>query len=385
MTQRRRFALAILVVGVLLGCSAEQIRYQPIAALPQPPQGVSLTLYLVGDGGEVNPHREAVLARLRTDIDATTGAGASTPVVVAFLGDNIYDTGARLERLAEDVAKLEGQVLAIGTAPNVRGVFVPGNHDWANGASFIDGRDAIARQRDWVASMTETHDISFMPDDGCPGPVSEDVGGVHLVFLDSEWLLRETQDLCGSDGDFYARLANDLREHRDRPVVLLAHHPLASGGPHGGNVSLFERGPVIYYLAMKSGVSRQDLRSPAYTAMRRGIATAIRESEAPPLIHAAGHDHTLQVIRLAGSDQPRYQLVSGSLSKTDPVGRIEGTRYATDGFGYMRLQFVGREVHLAVFARSADGGPVQPVFACILSQAADAQECPEAPLTADGA
>jgi hypothetical protein len=372
------------VVLVLVGCSARQVRYQSIDSLPETPGDVSLALYLVGDGGDLNADREAVLEAMQADIDAVARGGAGPPVVVAFLGDNIYDQGAPVERSADDVAKLEGQALALGDAPNVRGIFVPGNHDWANGAAFVDGRDAVARQREWVASMAEARDIRFVPHDGCPGPAGEDVGGVHLVFIDTEWLLRETDGNCGSPSEFYARLASDLRENRGRPVVVMAHHPLASGGPHGGNIPPLAHGPLIYYLAMKSGVSRQDLASPAYTALRRGIADAIRESEAPPLVFAAGHDHTLQVIRLAEPGEPRYQLVSGALSKTERVRRIDGTRYATDGFGYMRLDFVGAQAQLSVFRRAATGGPVQPVFSCRLSQAADPEECPEAPLVDDG-
>ena len=161
-------------------------------------------------------------------------------------------------------------------------------------------------------------------------------------------------------------------------MVLLSHHPLASGGPHAGNVAPFERGPLVYYLAAKSGVSRQDLSSGAYTAMRREITEAIAESGAPPLVHAAGHDHTLQVIRLAGPGEPRYQLVSGALAKTENVRRIDGTRYATNGFGYMRLDFVAGRVRLVVYARDVSGGPVRAVFGCTISKGAPPDECPEA-------
>jgi hypothetical protein len=346
---------------------------------------VVASLYLVGDGGEVNPDREAVLAHLRSDIEAVARGGAGPPVAVTFLGDNIYDDGAPMDPTPEEIEKLAGQVRALGSAPNVHGIFVPGNHDWAMGAPLEDGREAVARQRAWIDSMSSRQDVRFLPEDGCPGPATEDIGGlVHLVFIDTEWLLRTPEERCGSAADFYARLAADLRAHRDQPVVVLSHHPLASGGPHAGNVSLLDRGPLIYYVAAKSGVSRQDLSSGAYTAMRQGIARAIAESGAPPLIHAAGHDHTLQVIRMAGPDEPRYQLVSGALAKSDAVRRIDGTRYATDGFGYMRLDFVGQQVQVTVFARHVSGGPVRAVFGCTLSQSAPADECPEAP-RADGA
>jgi len=246
-----------------------------------------------------------------------------------------------------------------------------------------DGREAIARQRAWIDDLATDFDVRFLPDDGCPGPATEDIGdAVRLVFVDTEWLLRAPEEECGTAADFYARLAEQLRTAGGRPVVVLSHHPLASGGPHGGNVGLFQRGPLVYFLASKSGAIRQDLNSPAYSAMREGFAEAIARSGAPPLVHAAGHDHTLQVIRLAAPDEPRYQIVSGALAKTESVDRIEGTRYASDGFGYVRLEFVGARVRLVVFRRDADGGPVSAVFSCFLSQEAPSTECPEAPLAA---
>jgi hypothetical protein len=378
--------LCALLATASLGCTADQVRYAPLPAPPTTAASVSATLYLVGDGGEVNPHRDTVLAHLRSDIESVARDGAGPPVVVVFLGDNVYDEGAPLEHTEEDVEKLAGQVLALPVASNVQGVFVPGNHDWANGASAIEGREAVARQRQWVASMAGGANVRFLPEDGCPGPVSTELGdAATLTFIDTEWALRSPPGgECGSAGAFYERLATELHDHRDRPVVLLSHHPLASGGPHGGNVAPLERGPLVYYLATKSGVSLQDLASRPYTAMRRGISDAIAKSGAPPLIHAAGHDHTLQVIRMAGPGEPRYQLVSGALAKTSRVRRIDGTRYATDGYGYVRLDFMDDEVRAVVFARDALGGPVRPVFACTLSQAASVEECPEAPLAANG-
>jgi hypothetical protein len=373
----------LLAATCLVACSGHQVRYEPRAALPPAPGAPVAVLYLVGDGGEVNSDREAVLAHLATDIEAAARGGAGPPVVVAFLGDNIYDEGAPAEQTEEDLEKLAGQVRAIGTAPNVHGVFVPGNHDWADGGSVSAGREAIARQRAWIDEMATDYDVRFLPDDGCPGPAAENLGeAARLVFIDTEWLLRSPEEGCGTAADFYARLTEELRAAGDRPVVVLSHHPLASGGPHGGNVGLFQRGPLVYFLASKTGALRQDLDSPSYSAMRDGIAEAIARSGAPPLVHAGGHDHTLQVIRLGGPHEPRYQIVSGALSKTERVRRIGGTRYASDGFGYVRLEFVGARVRLVVFRRDVEGGPVSAVFSCFLSQDASSTECPEATLAA---
>lgn len=374
------FLVAPALAG-LAACTAEQVRYEPLASLPPLEAPVDATLYLVGDGGEVNDDRAAVLEHLSADVESVARHGAGPPVVVAFLGDNIYDEGAPEVSTEEDVEKLAGQVLALSRAPNVQGVFVPGNHDWADGASLDDGREAIARQREWVERMAEGRDVRFLPDDGCPGPATEDIGDVvHLVFIDTEWLLRAPDARCGTAAEFYERLADDLRANRDRPVVMLSHHPLVSGGPHGGHVAPLDRGPLVYYLAVKSGVLRQDLGSRAYTAMRRGIHDAIAASGAPPLVHAAGHDHTLQIIRMGGAGDPRYQLVSGALAKTENAKRVRGTRFASNGFGYMRLDFVGTEVRVSVLARAPEGGPVRTVFACTITPASPSTECPEAPL-----
>lgn len=385
MTDRFLGLSAILAATWLTACSAQQVQYRAVTATTPSPGPAALVLYLVGDGGDVNPDREAVLTHLRASIEGVARDGAGPPVVVAFLGDNIYDEGAPVEQLPGDVEKLVGQVLALSEAPNVAGIFVPGNHDWANGGPLQDGREALARQEAWLDEFSDGRDVRFLPDDGCPGPVTTDVADVHLVFIDTEWVLRDTDGRCGSTEDFYERLATDLRAHADRRIVLISHHPLASGGPHGGNVPPLSRGPLVWYLASLSGVSRQDLGSPAYTALRRGLTGAIARSGVRPLVHAAGHDHTLQVIQLDDADEPQYQLVSGALSRTENVRRIDGMRYGADGFGYMRLDFFPQHVGLSVFRRDPSGGPVETVFQCTIAQEASRDECPEAPLVAGGA
>ena len=96
-----------------------------------------------------------------------------------------------------------------------------------------------------------------------------------------------------------------------RHVVVIAHHPLVSGGPHGGYFGwqdhvfplrnlkswLWIPLPLIgsaYPIARAEGISSQDIPSRAYTRMRVALDSAF--AGAPPLIYAGGHDHTLQVI-----------------------------------------------------------------------------------------
>jgi hypothetical protein len=268
--------------------------------------------------------------------------------------------------------------------PTARAVFIPGNHDWSDGGADDVGRRAVRLQQDWISRLGEPDRVALLPDDACPGPATLDVvPSVHLVFVDTEWLLRQPEDDCGDDDAFYERLASDLSANRSRRIVVLSHHPLESGGPHAGHVGLFERGPFFYYLVRRSGLSVQDLSSDRYSDMIERFGRAFDTAGVRPLFHAAGHDHSLQVIRLEGADRPAYQLVSGAGSRSTNSKRIDGTRYAANGYGYMRVDFHADGAYVTVFARGLTGGALRPVFACELSSADAADTCAEAPMAGD--
>ncbi len=367
-------------VALAWACTPAQVRYRPVVAPAGMTASVEATLFLVGDAGEVNAHSTAVLAHLSANIASVAAERGGRPVVVAFLGDNIYEVGARPNNEETDLAILDAQVAALGHHPDVRGVFIPGNHDWSKGGADEQGRLAVRVQQDWVSRLSADGNIDLLPADACPGPAGFDVGqSIRLLFVDTEWLLRQPEDDCGSAAEFYERLRRDLEQNRGKRVVVMSHHPLASGGSHAGHIAPFQNGPLVYYLVRKSGVSVQDLMSPRYSDMIRGIEGAFAASGTRPLLHAAGHDHTLQVLRLMGPGQPAYQLVSGAGSRSTNSRRKEGTRYATNGFGYMRLDFGAANAQLTVYSRDLNGGAVRPVFACTLSGNAPESECPEAP------
>ena len=386
MSQPVARTLAIAVgLGLACGCTPAQVLYQPVAAPAAATDPADATLFLVGDAGEVNPHSTAVLAHLSENIASIVGGGAAQPVIVAFLGDNIYEVGARVDNEQADRAILDAQVAALGRLPGVRGVFIPGNHDWSKGGADEQGRLAVRVQQDWLGRLGGDRDVDLLPADACPGPAALDVGpSVRLLFVDTEWLLRQPEDDCGTADEFYERLRRDLELSRGKRVVVLSHHPLASGGPHAGHLAPFQSGPLVYYLVRKSGVSVQDLSSRRYSDMIQRLEEAFTASGTRPLLHAGGHDHTLQVIRRTGPGRPAYQLVSGAGSRSSNSRRIDGTRYATNGFGYMRLDFGPGGARLTVYARDLDGGAVRPVFSCTLSEAALEGECPEAPLGEGG-
>lgn len=381
----RGVLLAALFVAAS-GC-VSNANYLAMEAMPGTPAALQARVYLLGDGGLDSPGRDAVLAHARADLLRHVDEHPDVPAIMVFLGDNIYDVGARRASRDEDLAKLAAQVRAVVAAPTVRGVFLPGNHDWGHGAPDPEGRTAIEIQQRWIDEIKGAKNVGFLPADECPGPVVVDVrDDVHVVFIDTEWLLRLPGG-CGGEDLFYERLTRDLRNLQGGRVLLVAHHPMATGGPHGGNVGIMQTVPVLYYLAIKSGLSVQDPASGRYSHMLRRLRAAIEASGTRPLAMATGHDHSLQVIRLFGGDVPVYQLVSGSASKSSAAARIDGTRYATSAHGYMRLDFAPDRTELVAFALDGETGPqtarVRPVFSCRLSYGVE-ETCPEAPLAGAG-
>ncbi|MDX1494690.1 MAG: metallophosphoesterase, partial [Longimicrobiales bacterium] len=244
----RRSILAATLLVVVAGC-VSNASYVAMESLPQPPERLQARLYLIGDAGLDSPGRDAVLSHARADLLRHVEQHPDVPALMVFLGDNIYDVGARRAFRSEDLAKLAAQVRAVAAAPNVRGIFLPGNHDWGHGAPDPEGRTAIEIQQRWIEEIEGAKNVGFLPADECPGPVTVDVqDDVHVVFIDTEWLLR-LPDGCGGQDLFYERLTQELRRLQGGRVVLVAHHPMATGGPHGGNVGIMQMVPLLYYVA----------------------------------------------------------------------------------------------------------------------------------------
>jgi hypothetical protein len=295
--------------------------------------------------------------------------------VVVFLGDNIYPrgmpaTGTRNRPEAE--RRLAAQIQVI-TGSGAAGYFVLGNHDWKGDG---DGEAAVSRQEQFIDSAGGGR-VNLEPAAGCPGPSAVDVGTrLRLVLLDTNWWLqpKPSRPPTGCATDTEAEIVDSLRQAvrgaGERIVVVAAHHPLTTGGVHGGYFGwkdhLFPLRIVVpglwfplpllgslYPAARQHGISSQDIPSPTYQRLISAFRRAFAEAE--PALYAAGHEHNLQVI--AGGPAG-LEVVSGSgiYGHSGRAVRIEGSLFAQDASGFARLDIpLNGRPRLAVLEVNASG------------------------------
>lgn len=334
-----------------------------------PAESVVQSLFLLGDAGWVDGP-DALLTGMTALV-----ARAAKPATVVFLGDNVYQAGlpaagAPNRPAGEQTLRLQAEVALAGGA---RAIFVPGNHDWDR--SGPDGWEAVLRQARFVEGMG----AEFAPRGGCPGPAVTDLGDdVRLVALDTEWWLRagskpedpDSDCPADSEGEVLDALAETLASAGGRHTVVVAHHPLATTGPHGGYFTwkdhlfplrrvakwLWIPLPIVgsaYPLIRRSGITEQDMSGPRNRRMRAGLDSVL--SVYNPLVYAAGHEHGLQVL---DGLTAKHLLVSGggSIGHIGPVGRESRTRFAQAAAGFMRIEFTDRgRARLGVFVVHEDG------------------------------
>ena len=352
MSLARRSIDALLLIG-LAGCGARIVPAEGPGPMVER-SDISATVFLIGDAGAPRPGGEPVLLALEALL-----ATAPDSTLVLFLGDNVYprgvpdpgDPGA-----PEAERRLAAQVALSARAPVV---FIPGNHDWDK--SGAEGWDRIRRQGRLIAEQSGGR-ARLVPEQGCPGPARLDLGtGLRLLLLDTEWWLHHGEKPgAGSEcpeatqAEVVAALQVELAEGWDRQVIVAAHHPLLSGGPHGGyfgvmdhlfplrevNSALFIPLPVIgsaYPIARSNGASDQDMSGAANIQMRAALESAFVCY--PPAIFAAGHEHGLQVLDRGAAP---LLAVSGAgiYGHTSPLRGMPETRLALSEAGFMRVDLL---------------------------------------------
>jgi hypothetical protein len=301
----------------------------------------SVVLFL-GDPGKARYLKFPVLAKLAGEVERWSARlDRDSSVVVVALGDIIYPDGMRdpgTEAYATDSIRVESQMEVVaGQQARDRGArmfFLAGNHDWG----LMEHREGtrhlknLGRFIDRARDRTGLH-VDLVPEAGTGMPYVVDVGGVRLVLLDTAWWIFDAEP--HRKEEMVERLGEAIATAGEREVVIAAHHPFATAGPHGGESTVWKDLGVRFLLA-RSGAMLQSLDSRVYRDLNAALKELFERGDRP-LAFIGGHEHSLQVIRHDSATAPRYSLVSGSASKLTPVGWVPGMLYSRSAPGYMQV------------------------------------------------
>ncbi len=398
--------MPVLAAGCATGTSYNR------ALLPEPerprPNEIEATVFLIGDAGEPDP---ALLEALTED--ASQSAADTVRPRILFLGDNIYEAGLPAER-DPDYPKARRRLnalLEVARESEAVGLFVLGNHDWADGK--LEGWERALLQGEYV----DRNGGIMLPKGGCFGPAVHDVGArLRLVLLDTDWWLHDGPKPSEAARTFSDSPCRAVTQHgviqnlravlaesqaAGREVVVAAPHPLMTGGRHGGYWTfsdhfllpgvlrwlhtvpavalagvglalgeewllapalLVQFGPPLIRVRRIGFSQHQDLRDSWYSALRDSLRNVLAEH--PPRAYAAGHEHNLQVIE---GGPEGYTLLSGAGSpdKLTAAKIIQGTLCKEVKPGYMRLDFLrGAERRVLLTVLVDDAGDRQVRETC---------------------
>ena len=302
------------------------------------PATIKYRIILLGDGGEPKNNKPVLemLGKWAKEVPERTS--------IVFLGDNMYDNGLTEEAQKKGEAKKRlGPQLDVVIESRAFGLFIPGNHDWDDAGE--GGLKAVIAQENFIKKHLDAQSQyghpAFLPEHGEPGPsmlqlpIAAPV--VRLVVLDTQWWLHKYNKPNKNPKAVIAKLKTQLMT--ELPVIVVGHHPIETYGPHGG--VWWKPEPVCSLLRwFKWDVCSQDVNGKDYKSMINQLNDAFSVlGKTSLLIYAAGHDHSLQVLK---GRTANYLLVSGAGSndKISKVRAENNTLFAHENTGFMVVDFL---------------------------------------------
>ena len=345
--QRLGFLCSIILFCCLLalaGCSRHTApHYGPdVLAHQKLPlvldTAIRYRIILLGDGGAPNEDGEPVLK--------TLGKWAKKfpeKTSIVFLGDNMYPNGLTKEDEDKAVKRL-GPQLGVVIESQACGLFIPGNHDWKSGDEW--GHRTVIAQEDFInnslGAQSRCGHPAFLPECGDPGPrmleLPTAAPAVRLVVLNTQWWLHKHRKRYKDPKAIIAALKTQLMT--ELPVIVVGHHPIETYGPHGGHRDWKSVKSLWRFVDWHFLKSHQNINGEAY----KYLINQLNEAFSVPrktslLIYAAGHDHSLQVLKGRNTN---YLLVSGAASKKKISEVTDGpnTLFAQAHTGFMVVDFL---------------------------------------------
>lgn len=318
-------------------------------------------LILVGDTGRPEHRgRQPVfegMSKYRGDDASKT--------TVLFLGDLIYDgtINSKDETVRQrSRERLLDQYSFVATN-GLSGIFIPGNHDWDGGRGSICAQAALVQEfRDSNPEHSRANIHYFPQPCGCPGPAFVDFPAFQLAVLDTTWLRREKRRQKTSMHCPNQSISSTLQALKDgvkseKPLIIAGHHGVRSYGPHGqfydwkdhvfplrqGGwtkvlwIPLPGIGTLVPLFHSTIGCAL-DACGPLESHIQRQLRETLESIN--PVVYAAGHDHSLQV--LTGEPFAQLLLISGAGSPTAVNEVTSGTKtlFAQSTSGFMVVDFL---------------------------------------------
>ncbi|NEV94070.1 BamA/TamA family outer membrane protein [Psychroflexus sp. YR1-1] len=341
------FAVSFLMVS----CATYEVNYKNLKKFQSTsyPKDkiVSQRFYLIGDTG--NDKTEGVPPGLAAFRSFAESVDTKTDKVI-ILGDNIYPAGlpgkgGKDREQAKSIIDQQTSALQFFEG-DVH--FIPGNHDW-----YSEGIVSLKNQKARIEETLSDQDKPWLPKPGC-GMSSVDISeDVHLILLDSQWILAswDKHPLINRNCDeiktldqFYEEFESELKKNQNKTTLVALHHPLYTNGVHGGTYEFSKHvfpsdkkiplpglASLANLIRVSGGVSVQDTQNNQYQSMLDKIsAIASRWNR---VIFASGHEHSLQYIE----HDLLKQIVSGSGSKKSYAKLGSDGLFAFPGYGFAVL------------------------------------------------
>ena len=342
--------LTLLIVGI----ASSGMGYEPYDypanhnRSPDIPPDTSVVVYsvfLIGDARKAYQD-SALLHMLKSNLSE---AGENSTVI--FLGDNSQPNGLPdSAHKTWDVAK-NSLLAQLHLIDNYKGkvIFIPGNHDWANGQK--QGLSHVRNQQKFIERYLKEKE-TFLPKKGAPGPVEIQLTkDVVLIIIDSHWWFHENKKSYSGiedEADLFVQIHDAVSRNSQRKIIFATHYPLFSVGNHGGhfplsynlfplldvNPNLYIPLPGFIYTGYRKFLgSRYDLPNPHYKLLKEKLLESFKGHD--NLIYVAGHEHNLQWVDTLSI----HHIISGSAGITSWVSRSRKTDYAQAATGFARLDF----------------------------------------------
>ncbi|HYH56452.1 MAG TPA: hypothetical protein VD772_07565, partial [Anseongella sp.] len=256
----------------------------------------------------------------------------------------------------EQIVRLDQLLNIIKDNPKGKLILIPGDKDWGN--SGKNGLKAVRRLEKYIQTKLPYRN-AFIPGTGCPGPEVIDVNPfLRLVAINSSWWIHPYDKPEVTDTDcriltrqeFVEELEENITESENRNVLVVGHHPVVSTGVYGGRMTLTkhlfpfaDKNPRNYiplpFLGSIYAAYRQNIGTPRdmanfrYKEFRDELQKIFRKN--PGIIYASAHEYNLQLIE----EEENYQIISGSLTEKEPLGKSDETLFNAAKNGFVKLEY----------------------------------------------